>query len=104
MFQGGVSKNAGVIKAFEQATGLPVIVDTNSHLTGALGAAILAAKSRHESDFSFDVADLAFQTRGIECRKCANNCEIICIYCDDTLIDFWGNKCEKGALKPVAQP
>lgn len=103
VFQGGVSKNIGVIKAFEQATGLPVTVDPNSHLTGALGAAILAAKSKKEKPFSFEISDLSFETKGIECGRCANNCEIICVYCDNKLIDAWGNKCEKGALKITPQ-
>ncbi len=99
VFQGGVSKNAGVKKAFEQATGHPVIVDPNSHLTGALGVAILARKSKKEAPFSFDIADMEFVTRGIECSKCSNHCEIICVYRDGTLIDSWGNRCEKGELK-----
>jgi predicted CoA-substrate-specific enzyme activase len=98
VFQGGVSKNAGVIKAFEEATGHAISVDPDSHLTGALGAAILARKSKAEGDFRLETADIAFTTRGIECGKCANNCEIICIYRENELIDAWGNKCEKGAV------
>ncbi|MDL2225998.1 acyl-CoA dehydratase activase, partial [Eubacteriales bacterium OttesenSCG-928-M02] len=34
VFQGGVSKNAGVRRFFEEATGERVIVDENGHLTG----------------------------------------------------------------------
>lgn len=98
VFQGGVSKNVGVIKAFENATGYSVTVDKNSHLIGALGVAILAKKSKIERDFTFDVADIEFTTRGVECHKCSNNCEIMCIYRYDELIDAWGNKCEKGAI------
>lgn len=101
VFQGGVSKNAGVKKAFEQATGHPVIVDPNSHLAGALGVAILARKSKMEAPFSFDIADMEFVTRGIECGKCSNHCEIICVYQDGRLIDSWGNRCENGALRPA---
>ena len=98
VFQGGVSKNVGVKKAFEDATGYPVIVDDNGHLTGALGAAILAKKSGADGDFRFGIADIEFNTRGVECGRCANHCEIICVYREDDLIDAWGNKCEKGAL------
>lgn len=99
VFQGGVSKNVGVKKAFEEATGYPVIVDPNSHLTGALGVAILARKSGKEKPFSFGVADMDFVTRGVECGKCSNHCEIICVYQDGRLIDSWGNRCENGAIK-----
>jgi len=98
VFQGGVSKNVGVKKAFEDATGLPVIVDANGHLTGALGAAILAKRSGAERDFSFDTADIDFTTRGVECGRCANHCEIMCVYREDKLLDAWGNKCERGAV------
>ena len=99
VFQGGVSKNVGVKKAFEEATGQPVTVDPNGHLTGALGVAILARKSRKEAPFSFDIADMDFVTRGIECGKCSNHCEIICVYQNGKLIDSWGNRCENGAIK-----
>lgn len=98
VFQGGVSKNIGVIKAFEQALELPITVDPNSHLTGALGVAILARKSKMEREFSFTITDIEFTTKGIECMKCSNQCEIICIYKEDEMIDAWGNKCENGAL------
>ncbi len=91
-------QNIGVKKAFEDATGFPVKVDENGHLTGALGAAILAANTGFEVDFRFGIADIEFLTRGIECGKCANRCEIICVYREDKMIDAWGNKCEKGAL------
>ena len=46
VFQGGVSKNKGVVKAFENAIGEKVLVDENSHLMGALGVAILAQASK----------------------------------------------------------
>jgi predicted CoA-substrate-specific enzyme activase len=98
VFQGGVSKNVGVKKAFEDATGHEVTVDPNGHLTGALGVAILARKSGEDRDFDFDIADIEFVTRGVECGRCANHCEIICIYQDKTLLDAWGNKCERGAV------
>ncbi len=103
VFQGGVSKNVGVVKAFEDATGYPVIVDKNGHLTGAFGAAILAMKSGKEKAFDFSVADTDFRTKGVTCGLCANNCEIICVYQESSLIDAWGNKCERGAIQTKRQ-
>lgn len=99
VFQGGVSKNVGVIKAFEEATGEKIIVDDNSHLMGALGVAILARSDEKEVDFDFNIEEIEFETKGVECKRCANNCEIICIYKDGELIDSWGNKCDNGAIK-----
>ena len=40
-----------------------------------------------------------FVTREVECQKCANHCEIICVYRDGKIIDSWGNRCDKGAVK-----
>lgn len=99
VFQGGVSKNVGVKKAFEDAVGHEVIVDENGHLMGAFGVAVLARRSGKERPFSFDTADIEFRTRGFECGKCANHCEIICVYRQNELIDAWGNKCENGAVR-----
>lgn len=96
VFQGGVSKNIGVIKAFEKETGEEIYVDKYGHLMGALGVAMLAKKSGKEQDF--DITETHFETRAIECEKCANNCEIICVYKNSALIDSWGNKCDNGAV------
>ncbi len=109
VFQGGVSKNVGVVDAFERLLGMDVLVDPDGHLMGAYGAALLAADagpdaSAKEGAFasgSFDfqaVADFEFNTREVECGKCANHCEIICVYRDGKIIDSWGNRCERGSL------
>jgi len=95
VFQGGVSKNIGVVKAFEDVTGKSIIVDDNSHLMGALGVAILS-KDEDEIEFSFDIEDTVFETRGFECTGCSNNCEIIRVMRDKEIIDSWGNRCPKG--------
>lgn len=97
VFQGGVSKNIGVVKAFEKVTGHKIYVDDNSHLTGALGVAILS-KAEDEIDFSFDIEDVIYETKGIECKGCSNNCEIIEVIKDKKIIDSWGNRCSKGEL------
>lgn len=97
VFQGGVSKNIGVVKAFEKITNQKIITDENGHLMGALGVAILSKKEKEEL-FDFDVLNLNFETKGYECKRCPNNCEIIAIKKDKRIIDAWGNRCEKGAL------
>lgn len=98
IFQGGVSKNIGVKKAFEEELGMEVIVDENGHLMGALGVAILAKKKPLEKKFSFSILDDHFETKGIECNKCPNHCEIICVRKNKELIDAWGNRCENGIV------
>lgn len=99
IFQGGVSKNIGVKKAFEEEIGHEVIVDEDGHLMGALGVAILSKKKRITKKFSFSITDDDFETRGIECNKCPNHCEIICVRRNKELIDSWGNRCSNGELK-----
>ena len=98
IFQGGVSKNIGVKKAFENEIGHEVIVDENGHLMGALGVAILSKKKRISKRFSFSIKDENFETRGIECHKCSNHCEIICVRKNKELIDSWGNRCSNGDI------
>lgn len=97
VFQGGVSKNIGVVKAFEKITKEHVITDENGHLMGALGVALLSKKEKEEV-FDFNILDLNFETKGYECKRCPNHCEIIAIKKDKQIIDAWGNRCEKGAL------
>ena len=97
VFQGGVSKNIGVVKAFEKITGYEIEVHDNSHLMGALGVAILS-RAEKEIDFSFDIEDVVFETKGTECMGCSNNCEIIRVMRDNKVIDSWGNRCPKGEL------
>ena len=104
VFQGGVSKNVGVVRAFEDLLGCPVIVDDNGHLMGATGAAILARRSLKRTQFDFSVENMEFVTRERNCGGCSNNCEVICVYRNGRLIDFWGNRCERGAARTDEAP
>ncbi len=99
IFQGGVSKNQGVVRAFEDVLKEKVIVDENGHLMGAIGIAILARNSNIERNFNFDINKIEFETKGVECNKCPNHCEIICVKKDHVLIDSWGNRCDRGAIR-----
>lgn len=98
MFQGGVSKNIGVVKSFEKSLNHDIVVDPNGHLMGALGMAILAKKAPIKKEFSFDINKSDFETIGTECMKCPNNCEIILFKKDGDIIDSWGNRCPRGII------
>ena len=98
VFNGGVSKNAAVVKAFEEITGQKIIVNKNSHLMGAFGIAIMARESKKENVFNFDIDNEKLETKIKTCGRCSNNCEIVTIYKNDVLIDHWGNGCERGNL------
>ena len=45
--------------------------------------------------YDLNINDITFETKGLECNGCANNCEILKIYKDQKLIDTWGSKCQK---------
>lgn len=95
VFQGGVSKNQGVLAAFEKELGTKIHVDPDSHLMGALGTAILASKAtKRKTPFDFSTLRLQYTTRAQVCSGCANNCEIVQFYREDTLLDSWGRRCE----------
>lgn len=96
VFQGGVSLNAGVVQAIEEITGFEVLVDENAHVMGALGAAILAKMSGVRREFSFELCEADFKTRGYECLGCQNACEMVCVYRDGEFLDAWGNRCDNG--------
>lgn len=96
VFQGGVSKNKGVVAAFETALGHEVIVDVDGHLMGAIGVAILSQKSDVRREFNFRIANMEFKVCERKCGKCSNDCEIICAYRESEFIDAWGNRCERG--------
>lgn len=97
VFQGGVSKNTGVVEAFKRILGKDVYVDTNSHLMGALGVAILSKNTnKSNKNFDLDIENTEFKTVGKECNGCENNCEIVHIYKDNNLLSKIGGRCEKG--------
>ena len=96
VFIGGVSKNKVIAEEIEKLIGEKVIVDKNAHLLGAYGVALLARSSKLERDFNFDISKYNMETRLVQCNHCSNNCEIVTVYRNNEMIDYWGNKCKKG--------
>ncbi len=95
IFQGGVSKNKGVHRYFEEILKQPVFVDEHGHLMGALGVAILASREKEQKEYTLDLANLSFKTLGQECQDCSNRCELLRIYRNEELLDTLGSKCGK---------
>ena len=95
VFQGGVSKNEGVVKYFKELLKEDIIVDKNGHLMGALGIAILAKKNKTGKDYNLEINNINFETKASQCNHCPNNCELLRIYKNKKLIDSWGSKCGK---------
>ncbi|MFV0250097.1 MAG: acyl-CoA dehydratase activase [Bacilli bacterium] len=95
VFQGGVSKNEGVVKYFKEILKKDIIVDSNGHLMGAIGIAILAHQNQTSKIYNLDIKDIKFETYGSYCDDCSNNCEILKIIKNNNLVDTWGSKCGK---------
>lgn len=95
IFQGGVSKNEGVVRFFKEELKTDILVDENGHLMGAIGVAILSSKDKHKKKYNLDIQDVSFRTVGKECKGCTNRCELLNIYKDEKLLDTWGSKCGK---------
>ena len=103
VFQGGVSYNKGIIKAFERHLGCKVIVPKYNVLMGALGMAILVRDyyNEHGSETVFrglEVSDIEFKTSTFYCGDCPNNCEIVEVSMpeqDNKIIARWGSRCGK---------
>ena len=95
IFQGGVSKNRGVVKYFKEILNTDIIVDKNSHLMGAIGIAVLARRNKIGSTYSLELENVSFETKATDCGLCANNCELLKIYRNNKLVDSWGSKCGK---------
>ena len=95
IFQGGVSKNKGVVKYFKEILKEDIIVDENSHLMGAIGIAVLAKRNKTGNTYSLEMKNVKFITKAFECHRCPNTCELLKIYRNDELVDSWGSKCGK---------
>ena len=92
VFQGGVSKNKGVVRYFKEVLKSDIIVDDDGHLMGAYGIAILS-KNKNNKIYDLNIRNIKFDTIGEECSLCPNNCEILKIYKDGKLIEAAGSKC-----------
>lgn len=103
VFQGGVSKNIGVVNSFKKIVGHDIIVDELGHLMGAIGIAIIAREQGEEKLFDFNVRDTEFKTTGLECNGCPNSCEVVCVIENGKFLDGWGNRCNIGIEKAKRQ-
>lgn len=115
-FQGGVATNVGMVKAFEEALGMKVIVPQNHQLMGALGAGLLAMENHQYTNKptkfrGFEVGNMHFNSVTCYCSDCANNCEIVSIVESDevqhvekvkdikgNIIARWGSTCGKYSI------
>jgi predicted CoA-substrate-specific enzyme activase len=100
VFQGGVAANIGIVRAFERALGVDIIIPEYFDVMGAYGVALLAKESIRMSGGNtkfngFERLNGAYTATSRECSGCTNCCEIVQIVLDDNPVVCWGDKCGK---------
>jgi len=101
MFLGGVAANRAVVAAFSNLQGKTVTVPSEHKVSGALGAALLAAeewksRDRPQTRFrGFSVSGLDVKTRTFECHGCENLCEVSSVIVGNEKPKYFGGACER---------
>ena len=100
-FQGGVSANAAIRKAFENALGCQVTVPRYNKVMGAFGAAVLASEFMADrktagTDFrGFHSPFEEMKTRIFCCSGCVNHCEVTEILSGSERMGCLNDRCGK---------
>jgi predicted CoA-substrate-specific enzyme activase len=106
-FQGGTAFNKAVWAAFETVVGKPVMVPDHHEVTGAIGAAAIAAdhikKSGATVKSSFrgfeNVCSIQYQVESFTCEHCPNHCEIKKVQLSEAEPLYYGSRCDRYNLK-----
>jgi len=110
-FQGGTAYNKAVWAAFEEVVGKPICVPDHHEVTGALGAAAIAAEYMQKraveegkvptSTFrGFEnLVSLKYTVESFTCEHCPNHCEIKKVQLPGTDPLHYGSRCDRYNLK-----
>ena len=107
VFQGGVSENVGIKKAFEEALQQEVTIPPYNTVMGAIGSALIARdkKLEHSKFLGFSIAEREIRCTSFNCNGCPNHCEVIEARIDNEVVARWGDRCGRwSGLKPEAKP
>ena len=106
-FQGGTAFNKAVWAAFETLTGKPIRVPDHHEMTGAIGAALIAAEHvrqaregnghTHQSRFrGFEnLSHIRYAVETFTCPDCSNACEIKKVQLDGSEPLYYGSRCDR---------
>ena len=95
VFQGATGRNSALVAAFEQRLGRRIHVSPFCHLTGALGAALIAREAfpaARGQDSAFLWESEGIQLSQEACALCANRC-LLTVAAVDGRSAGWGMKC-----------
>jgi predicted CoA-substrate-specific enzyme activase len=94
VFQGATARNKALVTAFRQEIDGEIYVSRYCHLTGAIGAGIIAAESAASQKSLFDSTVSESEIRTEVCDRCVNRCMLTVVERDGRL-SGWGMKCGK---------
>ena len=95
VFQGGTASNRAVVAAFGQLLGRPVYVHPYNRVSGAIGAAMLAARAMpHRSRFLGFESCAGSSLRSFECQRCDNRCQVNRVRVGPRVVHF-GDVCDR---------
>jgi len=97
LFQGGVAANAGIKAAFERELKKDIFVPKDFQVMGAIGAALLAQRTKTSRFKGFSVIAHNLYTSSFYCSDCPNSCGVIEVSNGDEVIARWGDSCGKWA-------
>lgn len=109
LFQGGTASNRAVVAAFRQLLGRPITVHPYNRISGAIGAAVLAARAKPQRTRFLGLESCSASTlRSFECPRCENRCQVNRIKLGTRMVHF-GDICERysqrdSTLQPVHRP
>jgi predicted CoA-substrate-specific enzyme activase len=109
LFQGGTASNAAVVQAFRRLLGREVRVHPYNRISGAIGAARLAARAGpSRTAFLGWRACADVRPRSFECHRCENRCQVSRIQIGARAVHF-GDACDRyserdRAAAPAARP
>ncbi len=97
IFQGGVSENIGMRRAFEEALGQEIIIPKYNTVMGAFGVALLVKENPPiKTKFSgFSIIDKDIKCTSFQCKGCPNQCEVIEARIEEKVVARWGDRCGK---------
>jgi predicted CoA-substrate-specific enzyme activase len=99
VFQGGVSLNEGIIRAFEEELKEEIVVPPHPEIMGAIGAALLVREKMTAGETSrfkgMEIAEEKYNIILFDCNACVNSCEIAQLNLNDKVLARWGGRCDK---------
>jgi predicted CoA-substrate-specific enzyme activase len=101
LFQGGVSNNKGIVRAFEEELGVRVIVPEHNDVMGAVGMAVFASEIAAPTAFKgIDaIRKATYETASFGCEHCESRCDIVEVKENGRTIAYWGGACERWTRK-----